>query len=223
MNICDILFENADLKYRDFQSKLMPTVPKEKIIGVRTPVIRQLAKEIYGTSEAEEFIADIPHKYYEEDNLHGFIIEKIKNFDDALVAIDCFLPYIDNWATCDCISPSVFKKQPQKLLASAEQWLKSDHVYTVRYGIGVFMKYFLDEKFDPKYLLLISKIKRDKYYINMMIAWYFATALAKQYNSAIPYIENKILDDWIHRKTIQKTVESYRIPPEKKDFLRSLK
>ncbi len=221
--ITEFLFSNADASYRDFNSKLIPTVSKERIIGVRTPVLRKYAIEISGTAPADEFLASLPHKYYEENNLHGFIIEKIKIFDDCLREINCFLPHIDNWATCDGISPPVFKQHPEKILAAAEKWINSAHIYTVRYGIGVYMKYFLDKNFSPERLTEIARIKSDEYYINTMISWYFATALAKQYDYAVPYIENRLLSRQVHSKTIQKAIESYRITPDKKAYLKSLK
>ncbi len=223
MNIRETLFRYAETEYRDFQAKLMPTVPKDKILGVRTPILRKLAKELCGSEEADSFIKTLPHKYYEEDNLHSFLIEKIKDFDRCLFEVERFLPYIDNWATCDCMSPAVFKKNRDEILHAADRWLESTHIYTVRYGIGVYMKYFLDENFKEEYLKKIAKSESDEYYINMMRAWYFATALAKQYDATIPYIENRLLDEWTHRKTIQKASESYRISPEKKEHLRNLK
>lgn len=217
------LFEMQDLKYRDFHSKLMPTVDKEKIIGVRTPELRKFAKELSKKEEAKDFLKILPHKYYEEDNLHAFLIEQIKDFDECVSALDNFLLYVDNWATCDMMTPKVFKKNTDKLLPKINEWLISDYTYEVRFAIGMLMKFYLDENFDEKYLKLVAGVKSDEYYINMMIAWYFATALAKQWDKALPYIENRILDKWTHNKAIQKAVESYRITEEQKEYLKTLK
>lgn len=217
------LFEMQDLKYRDFHSKLMPTVDKAKIIGVRTPELRKFAKEFGKTEEAKEFLKILPHKYYEEDNIHAFLIEQIKDFDECISALDSFLLYVDNWATCDMMTPKVFKKNTDKLLPKINEWLISDYTYQVRFAIGMLMKFYLDENFDEKYLKLVASVKSEEYYINMMIAWYFATALAKQWEKALPYIENKVLDKWTHNKAIQKAVESYRITTEQKEYLKTLK
>lgn len=217
------LFELQDFSYRDFHSKLMPTVPKEKIIGVRVPQLRKLAKEFGKTEDAKEFLKILPHKYYEEDNLHAFLIEQIKDFDECIFALDDFLLYVDNWATCDMMSPKVFKNNTEKLLPKIEEWLISDYTYQVRFAIGMLMKFYLDESFDERYLQLVASVKSDEYYINMMIAWYFATALAKQWEKTVPFIENKVLDKWTHNKAIQKAVESYRITKEQKEYLKQLK
>lgn len=217
------LFEMQDLKYRDFHSKLMPTVDKEKIIGVRVPELRKFAKEFAKTEEAKDFLKILPHKYYEENNIHAFLIEQIKDFDECVSALDNFLLYVDNWATCDMMTPKVFKKNTDKLLPKINEWLISDYAYEVRFAIGMLMKLYLDENFDEKYLKLVAGVKSDEYYINMMIAWYFATALAKQWKKALPYIENKSLDKWTHNKAIEKAVESYRITKEQKEYLKTLK
>lgn len=217
------LFALADKDYKSFHSKLMPTVNPDLIIGVRVPKLRKFAK-IFGKTEfAAEFINILPHKYYEENNLHGFLIEQIRDFDACIEALDKFLPYVDNWATCDMTSPKVLGKKADCLLVKINEWIKSDKTYTVRYGTGMLMQHFLDEKFEREYLDLVSGIKSDEYYINMMIAWFFATALAKQWESTLPYIENKILDNWVHNKTIQKAVESNRISTEQKEYLKTLK
>lgn len=221
MIITDKLFSMQDLKYRDFHSKLMPTVPKDRVIGVRVPEIRKFAKEIYGTAEAESFLKSLPHTYYEENNLHAFLIEKIPDYHKCLEAIENFLPYIDNWATCDMLTPKAFKKNLTD--SQVISWIDSTHPYTVRFAIGMLMKFFLDEKFKPEYLKIVSSVKSDEYYVNMMIAWYFATALAKQYDEAVKYIETKALPEWVHNKTIQKAVESLRISKEQKTYLRTLK
>ncbi|MGN0539114.1 MAG: DNA alkylation repair protein [Candidatus Fimenecus sp.] len=217
------LFALADKEYKNFHSKLIPTVNPDLIMGVRVPALRKFAKAFGKTELAADFINILPHKYYEENNLHGFLIEQIRDFEDCINALDKFLPFVDNWATCDMTSPNVLGKNTEGLLIKINEWIKSEKTYTVRYGIGMLMRYFLDEKFDSKYPDLVSGIKSDEYYINMMIAWYFATALAKQRESALPYIENKVLDAWVHNKAIQKAVESNRITPEQKLYLKTLK
>ena len=217
------LFSLADEKYKAFQSKLMPTVDSDKIIGVRTPALRAFAKELYKQGGYEEFLSDVPHKFYEEDNLHAMLISEIKDFDICLEETEKFLPHIDNWATCDMLRPKCFKKEPEKLYETMLIWLKSDKVYTVRYGIGCLLSFYLDGNFSQEHLNLVSKITSEEYYINMMIAWYFATALSKQYDSTIGFIEERKLSLWVHRKTIQKAVESYRISDEVKAYLKSLR
>ena len=217
------LFKMQDIEYKKFHGKLMPTVNDEKIIGIRIPVLRKFANEFAKSEEAEKFILNLPHTYYEEDNLHAFVIEKEKNFDKAIELTEEFLPYIDNWATCDMFMPDIFKKNSEKVLPYALKWIKSDHIYTVRYGIGILMKLFLDEDFKEEYMQIVGDVKSGEYYVNMMIAWYFATALAKQYDCAVKFIEQKKLDVWVHNKTIQKAVESYRIPKTTKEYLKTLK
>jgi 3-methyladenine DNA glycosylase AlkD len=217
------LFELRDLKYKDFASKLMPTVNPETVIGVRTPDLRKLAREYSKTPEASEFLKILPHAYYEENNLHGFLIETIKDYDAIIDAIEEFLPYIDNWATCDLISPKIFKKHLPKLYDKIKIWLISHRTYTVRFGIGMLMSFYLDDAFQREMLDLVACIRSDEYYVNMMIAWYFATALAKQYEAALPYIQEQRLGKWTHNKTIQKAIESYRIDDEAKVYLRTLK
>ncbi len=221
--ITEKLFSLSDEKYRNFHSKLMPTVDKNKVIGVRTPTLRKFCSELYKSADCKDFMLDLPHKYYEEDNLHAFFIDKMKDFDECVSAIEKLLPYIDNWATCDMLRPKTLKKKPKRLLGYIYKWLGSDKVYTVRYGIGCLCSFYLDENFSPEQLSRVAEIKSEEYYINMMIAWYFATALAKQYESTVPYIEERKLPEWVHRKTIQKAVESYRISDETKAYLRSLK
>ncbi|MBE5939174.1 MAG: DNA alkylation repair protein [Lachnospiraceae bacterium] len=222
-NISERLLQLQDLKYKDFQCKLMPTVPVHKVIGVRTPVLRAFAKEIKGSCVAEDFLKELPHKYYEEDNLHGFLIEYIKDFDKCIEELDKFLPYVDNWATCDSMTPKVLKKNPDKLLVKVDEWLASNRTYTVRYGIKMLMNFYLDEEFDVKYLEKAAAVIMEDYYVQMMVAWYFATALAKQYEDTLPFIEKKRLPVWTHNKTIQKAVESYRISDEQKEYLRTYK
>lgn len=217
------LFEMQDLKYRDFQCRLMPTVEKEKVIGIRTPMLRAYAKELFKEPEAAEFLKSLPHKYYEENNLHGFLIEKIKDYEECVAAVDAFLPYVDNWATCDMMRPKVFKKHLPQLLEKIQEWIASDQTYTIRFGIEMLMTFYLDDAFDEEYLQMVAAVRSQEYYVNMMIAWYFATALAKQYKAALPYLEQRHLDVWTHNKTIQKAVESYRITDEQKAYLKTLK
>ena len=221
--IQELLFAKQDIKYRDFQAPLFPNIDKKKMIGVRTPDLKKLAKELYGSETANRFIETLPHEYFDENQLHAFLISLIKDYDICLKEVDKFLPYIDNWGTCDQLSPKVFAKHKDELITDIKRWIKSKHVYTVRFAIGMLLGLYLDESFKEEYLELVSKAKSEEYYINMMIAWYFATALAKQYKPAIRFIEDKRLDPWVHNKTIQKAVESYRITPEQKDYLKSLK
>lgn len=216
----EALFSMQDVAYGDFHSRLMPTVERERVIGVRTPMLRKYAKEFGKTKEAICFLEDLPHFYYEENNVHGFLIEQIKDYEECINALETFLPCVDNWATCDMMSPKILQKNKPHLEKKAKEWLKSPHPYMVRYGIGVFMKYFLEEDFKPEHLEWILALHREEYYIKMMVAWYFATALAKQYAATIPYIEGHVLEEWIHKKTIQKAVESYRITKEQKEYLR---
>ncbi len=217
------LFSMQDKDYRDFQCRLMPTVPKEQVIGVRTPLIREYAKTLYKNGEYSDFHQDQPQAYYEENNLHGALLCKMKDFPSLIAAIDRFLPYVNNWATCDMMHPKLFAKHTQELLPHISRWLSSEHPYTVRFGIEMLMNEYLDEHFEESYLTEVSQIRSEEYYVNMMIAWYFATALAKQYDAALPYLENKALSPWVHNKTIQKAVESYRITKEQKDYLKTLR
>ena len=223
MNLTDRLFSLQDPEYRDFSAKLMPNVDKSAVIGIRTPKLRKLATEIYREGNYQSFLQNLPHKYYEENNLHGFIIEKIRDPKEYLQEIEKLLPYIDNWATCDLIHPKCLKKDPDLVIKHIKKWLGSGHTYTVRYGIGVLLSDYLDELFRPEYLDWVTGVKSDEYYINMMRAWYFATALAKQYKAAIPLIENGILDKWTHNRTIQKAVESYRISDDIKSYLKQFR
>ena len=222
MKIVNKLFELQDKKYQELQFKIIPNIDSNTIIGVRTPELRKLAKEIV-KEDYQYFLDDLPHKYFDENQLHAFIISEIKDYDECINYINKFLPYVDNWATCDQLSPKVFKKNTDKLLIPIKKWIKAKDTYTIRFGIGMLMSYYLNDNFDVKYLDWVSKIKSDEYYINMMIAWYFATALAKQYDCTIKYIENNILDSWTHNKTIQKAIESYRVSDEHKKYLRTLK
>ena len=222
-NIQSLLFAKQDIKYRDFQAPLFPNIDKERMIGVRTPELKKLAKELFGSELANKFIETLPHQYFDENQLHAFLISLIKDYKTCLKEVERFLPYIDNWGTCDQLSPKVFAKHKEELVADIKRWIKSKHTYTVRFAIGMLLGLYLDESFKEDYLELVSGVKSDEYYINMMIAWYFATALAKQYDSTIKYIEDKQLDSWVHNKTIQKAVESYRITNEQKAYLKSLK
>ncbi|MBR5984220.1 MAG: DNA alkylation repair protein [Bacteroidales bacterium] len=217
------LFANQDLGYRDFHSKLMPTIDKERIIGVRTPQLRKLAKEFAKDAEIDDFLSNFPHQYYDENNMHGFIISEIKDYDQSIAEIDRLLPYVDNWATCDLLSPKSFKKNHDKLLKDIRRWMKSDKTYTIRFGIEMLMTHFLDEDFRPEYLEWVANIRNDEYYVKMMVAWYFATALAKQYDATLPIIDQKRLEKWTHNKSIQKAIESYRITDEQKKYLKTLK
>ena len=217
------LFALKDEKYKEFQKKLIPTVDENTVIGVRTPALRKYAKEVSGTPGAVIFMQTLPHEYYEENNLHGMLIETMKDYDECIAYLDAFLPYVDNWATCDLISPKVFKKHKGELLVKIKEWMASDRVYTIRFGMEMLMTHFLDEDFEPEYLDMVADVRSEEYYVNMMIAWFFATALAKQYEASLTYIENRRMDRWTHNKTIQKAIESYRITDEQKQYLRSLK
>lgn len=217
------LFELQDLKYRDFHSKLMPETDKETVIGIRTPVLRKFAKEFAGTSEAEAFLRQLPHRYYEENNLHMMLITGIKDYEKCMEEIQRFLPCIDNWATCDYPEPKCFARHKDQVLEEAKRWISSGETYVIRYGIGMLMRLFLDEDFSSEYLEMAAAVQSQEYYVNMMIAWYFATALAKQWDATVPYIEQHKLSDWVHRKTVQKAVESYRITPEQKEYLKGFR
>lgn len=209
--------------YGDFQSKLLPTLPRDRVIGVRTPVLRKLAKQLRETPEAAQFLAALPHRYFEENNLHGFLIEQIQDFDACVAELNRFLPYVDNWATCDQMSPKVLKKDLPRLLAQIKIWIASEHTYTVRYGVGMLMRYFLDEAFCPAYLQWVAEIQTEEYYVNMVAAWFFAEALVRQYDAAVCYLEQHRLSTWVHNKAIQKARESFRISPMQKAYLQTLK
>ena len=223
MNIQETLLSMADSEYKKFQSKLIPNIDSDKIIGVRIPQLKMLAKNLYNTNDADNFLSVLPHRYYDENNLHAFLIAQIKKFNECIDKINLFLPFVDNWATCDSLRPNCFKNNTDRLLPHIYRWINSEHTYTVRFGIEILMLYYLDNNFNERYLQTVAQIKSDEYYINMMICWYFATALAKQYKSALPYLENNILPMQIHNKTIQKAIESYRISPEQKAYLKSLR
>lgn len=221
--ITDFLQENSDGHYAHFQRGLIPTAEPESIIGVRTPVLRKFAKEFKKDKACAVFLQELPHKYFEENQLHGFIISEITDFKECIAETEKLLPYIDNWATCDQTSPKIFKKHKSELLPYIKKWLTSQHAYTVRFAVGMLMKHFLDEDFDAEYLELVAGVRSDEYYVNMEIAWYMATALAKQWDKAILYLENNRLALWVHNKTIQKARESYRITKEQKEYLSRLK
>ncbi len=221
--ILTLLFESADESYRKLQVSIVPNISKENIIGVRFPKIRALAKELSSRSDIDIFLKSTPHRYYDENNLHAAVIALTKDFDKCVLQVEEFLPYIDNWATCDTLSPKMFAKQPQKLLPYIDKWLLSDKVYTIRFGVNMLMKHFLGERFESVYTDKVSAIRHDDYYVKMSVAWYFATALTKQYDTAVAYIENRALDTWTHNKAIQKATESRLIDDSKKAYLRSLK
>ncbi len=221
-DITECLFAMQDTEYRGFQCKLMPTVDADTVIGVRTPQLRLFAKQL-SAEAAERFLSELPHKYYEENNLHGFLIEKIKDYDACIAELNRFLPYVNNWATCDMMTPKVLKKHLPELLEQIRIWISSRETYTVRFAIKMLMSFYLDEHFKQEYIDLVLSVKSDEYYIKMMIAWYVATALAKQYDAVLPYIENSLPDKWVHNKAIQKAVESYRISEEQKEYLKKFK
>lgn len=217
------LFDFKDENYREFNSRLIPNIDKNTIIGIRMPILRKLANEIIKNGNAKDFIKILPHKYYEENVIHGLIIEKIKNENELFFELERFLLYIDNWAVCDFIAPTIFKKSKTELYKHIENWLNSDHTYTIRFAIGMLNRYFLDKDFKLSHANRVAQLKSDEYYVNMMRAWYFATALAKQYDSVIHIFENKILDKWTHNKAIQKAKESFRVTKEHKEYLNNLK
>ena len=221
--IQNTLFLLRDGKYREFNASLIPTVDKESVIGVRTPEIRKLAKQLIKNGEAEKFISSLPHKYFEENQLHAFIIAEIKDFSECIKAVDEFLPYIDNWATCDQLSPKCFKKNRERLLPYIYKWLESGNTYTVRFAVVCLMRYFLGEDYRDEYSIKVASVKSDEYYVKMAVAWYFATALSTNYGDVVPYIKRNRLEAWTHNKTIQKAIESYRIENNQKDELRLLK
>ena len=233
--IQEALFRAQDLKFKAFHSRLIPTIPADTVIGVRTPELRRIAKESGSDPNIEKFLDKLPHKYYDENQVHSFILSGIKDFDECLRQVENFLPFVDNWATCDQLRPKVFGSKPEhreKLLKSVKLWMQGklasgkqvqDDTYVVRFGIEMLMTYFLDKDFDPAYLKKVAAIRREDYYVKMMVAWFFATALAKQYEAAMPFIQGRKLDPWTHNKAIQKAIESYRITPEQKKSLKSLR
>lgn len=214
---------NSEENYASFQRKLLPTLPAEKIHGVRTPALRRYAKELSRREDVEAFLQKLPHESFEEDQLHAFILSEIKDPSECLEELDRFLPYIDNWATCDQLSPRSFRKHPEPLPEKTREWMASGETFVIRFGIGMLMQHFLDDRFDPVYLKKVSDVQSQEYYVNMMVAWYFATALAKQPEATLPYLEQYRLDPWVHNKTIQKAVESYRIGDSQKEYLKTLR
>ena len=217
------LFRLQDKDYALLQAKIIPTVAADRIIGVRTPALRAFAKSLNKDGDIDAFLSYLPHQYFDEDQLHAFVISLEKDFDKCIANVDAFLPFIDNWATCDQLSPKAFKREPERLLPYVKSWIQSDHTYTVRFAIGMLMQHFLDERFDTKYADMVAAVRSEEYYVNMMIAWYFATALAKQYELVLPYLEEQRLSPWVHNKAIQKSVESCRITEEQKMHLKTLK
>ena len=217
------LFEMQDTGYRDFHARLILTVEKEKIIGIRTPILRKFAKEFGKTEESELFLKVLPHQYYEENNLHGLLIEQIRDSDKCLEELERFLPFIDNWATCDLLALHMMKKHRDIFIREVFRWIESDQPYTIRFGISMLMRHYLDEEFKTEYPEKVAAIRSEEYYVNMMRAWYFSTALAKQYENVLPFLEKRQMDVWTHTKTIQKAIESYRITSEQKEYLRTLR
>ncbi len=223
MTLYDRLIGVKDDAYREFQAKLVPNISPETILGVRTPDMRKIAKEVFESPEREAFLNDLPHQYYEENLIHFFVISMIRDFDECVIAVETFLPYVDCWPVSDQATPKAFAKNHQKLLPYIRKWITSDHVYTARFGIRMLMNEFLGDDFRDEYPEFVANKKGDNYYLKMMIAWYFATALAKKYNETIPFFEQRRLDEWVHRKAIQKAVESYRVSDEHKEYLKSLR
>ncbi len=219
------LLQMSDYEYKKFHSKLMPTISVERVIGVRTPLLRRFATKLYryDINAYENFLRHLPHEYYEENNLHAFLIEKIEDYDKCMEEVNLFLPYIDNWATCDCMSPKVFAKNKDRLYEQIKIWLTAKHTYTVRYAIKTLMSFYSKESFDIKHIELITNISSEEYYIKMAVAWYFATVLAFHYDEVICILREHRLDTWIHNKTIQKAIESYRVSDEHKTELKLLK
>ena len=223
MSVREELFALQDAAYADFQAKLTPGIPRESFIGVRVPEVRKLAKRLIKEPETKEFLRELPHPYYDENMLHGLLLSEMKDINVCIAAVDEFLPYVDNWAVCDIMSPKVFRKNKKALLEKIKEWSSSEKTYTCRFGIEMLMTYFLDEDFDPEYLAIPASVHSEEYYVKMMIAWFFATALAKQWDAAVKYLVDQRLDLWTHNKTIQKARESYRITPEQKEYLKTLK
>ncbi|MBQ1998672.1 MAG: DNA alkylation repair protein [Spirochaetales bacterium] len=224
--ITEQLITMKDEVYKNFHGKLMPTINPDTILGVRVPLLRKFSNQLnknLSKEEIERFMSELPHRYYEENNIHAFLIEKINDYDECIAALDKFLPYVDNWATCDMMNPKIFKKNTRKLFDKIEEWMSSSHVYTIRFGIGMLMRFYLDDNFSTQYLDMVANIVSDEYYVNMMKAWFFATALAKQYEATLPYIQQNRLDIWSHNKAIQKSIESFRVSKEHKEELRRYK
>lgn len=223
MDVQKKLFSLQDSAYADFQQKLIPTLPREHFIGVRMPALRKLAKELRGSEPAADFLTKLPHEYYEENILHVLLLEGLRDYDRLLEGLEAFLPYVDNWAVCDSMTMKLLSKQPERMTDLIQGWLRNDHCYTVRFAIALLMRYKLDDSFSAEYLQWVADRCCEEYYVNMMVAWYFATALCKQYTAAVRYLEEGLLPRWVHNKTIQKAIESYRITPEQKTYLRTLR
>ncbi|MBR4542407.1 MAG: DNA alkylation repair protein [Lachnospiraceae bacterium] len=223
MTVYEQLLKVKDDKYKEFQAKLVPNIDPDIILGVKTPEMRQIAKEVFNSKEKDAFLKDLPHKYYEENLVHFFIISMIKDFDECIREVETFLPYVDCWPVSDQATPRSFKKNHEKLLPYIKKWIKSKHLYTSRFGIRMLMNEFLGDEFKDEYAKLVASVKSDEYYLKMMVAWYFATALAKNYDETIKYIEERKLGDWVLKKTIQKAVESYRVTDEHKEYLKSFR
>lgn len=221
--IREFLFRNQDKAYRDFQAKLLPTLDCESIIGVRTPILRRFAKKLSEEADCSDFLRELPHRYFEENQLHAFLISEVGDYALCIEELERFLPFVDNWATCDQMSPVVFKKHKVELLSRIELWLSSEKTYTLRFAVRMLMQHFLEDGFRSEYPKMISEIRSEEYYVNMMIAWYFATALARQYDSILPFLENQALQARTHNMSIRKALESYRISDEQKDYLRTLR
>lgn len=214
---------NEDIKFREFNASLIPNIDRSLVIGVKTPILKEIAKKYKDRDDIDEFLYDLPHKYFEENQIHAFIISSYKDFDITIDCINKFLPYVNNWATCDQMKPKAFKKNKDKLIEWVKVWIQSDKVYTIRFAILMLLSFYLDEDYNKDYLYLVNENKCDDYYVKMIKAWYYATALSKQYEDSIKIIEDKVLDKWTHNKTITKAIESYRISGEEKEYLRTLK
>lgn len=223
MDVVDKLNKVKSEEYKEFQSKLVPNISKDTILGVKTPEMRDIAKEVFVSKDRDDFLSDLPHKYYEENLIHFFAISMIKDFEECAKRVEEFLPYVDCWPVSDQATPKTFKKNHQRLLPLIKKWISSEHVYTARFGLRMLMNEFLDNDFKEEYLEVAANKRGEDYYLKMMVAWYFATALAKQYDATIKYFEDHKLDDWVHKKAIQKAVESYRVTDEHKEYLKTLK
>lgn len=223
IDLINHLFELQDKNYAAFQSKLTPGIAPEKFIGVRVPILRSYAKELFKAGGYDDFLQALPHQYYDENMLHALLISQMKDMEACVAATDAFLPYVDNWAVCDIMSPKIFAKHKPRLMEKIEQWSISDHTYTCRFGLEMLMTHFLDADFKPEYLQIVADARSEDYYVKMMVAWFFATALAKQWDAALPFVEKQLLSPWTHNKTIQKARESFRITADQKEYLNTLK
>ncbi len=222
MDLIKILFSHQELKFRDFNASLLPNIPKERVIGVKTPVLKQIAKALSQSGEAEAFMKCLPHTYFEEDQIHAFLITEMRDFDEMLSKLEHFLSHVNNWATCDQLIPRAIAREPERVLEQVDAWIGSGETYRVRFAIGILMRYFLDERFSPSYLAKVAAVRSEEYYVNMMSAWYFATALAKQYEAALPLFIEKKLSPWVHNKAISKARESRRVGEAQKAILKQM-